>query len=81
MEGFCDCIDQMFSKVNELEQRVNAVERYYADNKQLNTAKCNSVLKDKIKKKHLMIVEKQQEDSEKIMEDLMRQFAVIFRQV
>lgn len=81
MEGFCDCIDQMFSKVNELEQRVNAVERYYADNKQLNTAKCNSVLKDKIKKKHLMVVEKQQQDSEKIMEDLMRQFAVIFRQI
>ncbi|KAG5228078.1 transcription factor GTE [Salix suchowensis] len=81
MEGFRDCIDQMFSKVNELEQRVNAVERYYADNKQLNTAKCNSVLKDKIKEKHLMTVEKQQQDSEKIMQDLMRQFAVIFRQI
>ncbi|KAB5573318.1 hypothetical protein DKX38_000512 [Salix brachista] len=80
MEGFRDCIDHMFSKVNELEQRVNAVERYYADNKQLNTAKCNSVLKDKIKEKHLMTVEKQQQDSEKIMQDLMRQFAVIFRQ-
>ncbi|KAJ6713593.1 TRANSCRIPTION FACTOR GTE1-LIKE ISOFORM X1 [Salix viminalis] len=81
MEGFRDCIDQMFSKVNELEQRVNAVERYYTDNKQLNTAKCNSVLKDKIKEKHLMTVEKQQQDSEKIMQDLMRQFAVIFCQV
>uniref|UniRef100_A0A6N2M7X7 Bromo domain-containing protein n=1 Tax=Salix viminalis TaxID=40686 RepID=A0A6N2M7X7_SALVM len=81
MEGFRDCIDQMFSKVNELEQRVNAVERYYTDNKQLNTAKCISVLKDKIKEKHLMTVEKQQQDSEKIMQDLMRQFAVIFCQI
>lgn len=27
-----------------------------------------------------MTVEKQQQDSEKIMQDLMRQFAVIFRQ-
>lgn len=81
MEVFCGCIDRMFSKVNEFEQRVDAVERYYADNKELNTAKCSSVLKDKIKKKHLMTVEKQQEDSEKTTQDLMRQFAVIFRQI
>lgn len=81
MEVFCGCIDRMFSKVNEFEQRVDAVERYYADNKELNTAKCSSILKDKIKKKHLMTVEKQQQDSEKITQDLMRQFAVIFRQI
>ncbi|KAJ6945924.1 transcription factor GTE1 isoform X1 [Populus alba x Populus x berolinensis] len=81
MEVFCGCIDRMFSKVNEFEQRVDAVERYYADNKELNTAKCSSILKDKIKKKHLMTVEKQQEDSEKTTQDLMRQFAVIFRQI
>ncbi|KAG6788073.1 hypothetical protein POTOM_004126 [Populus tomentosa] len=81
MEVFCGCIDRMFSKVNEFEQRVDAVERYYADNKELNTAKCSSILKDKIKKKHLMTVEKQQEDSEKTTQDLMRQFAVIFRQM
>ncbi|KAG6791443.1 hypothetical protein POTOM_000562 [Populus tomentosa] len=80
MEVFCGCIDRMFSKVNEFEQRVDAVERYYADNKELNTAKCSSILKDKIKKKHLMTVEKQQQDSEKITQDLMRQFAVIFGQ-
>ncbi|KAH8522321.1 hypothetical protein H0E87_003086 [Populus deltoides] len=81
MEVFCGCIDRMFSKVNEFEQRVDAVERYYADNKELNTAKCSSILKDKIKKKHLMTVEKQQQDSEKLTQDLMRQFAAIFRQI
>ncbi|CAK7335968.1 unnamed protein product [Dovyalis caffra] len=80
MEGFCRCVDQMFSKVDALEQRVNSVESFYANNKQLNTAKCSSILKDKIKDKHLMTIEKQQQDSEKRMQDLMRQFAVLFRQ-
>lgn len=73
----------------QLEQGVNVVEQFYmtADNKQHNTDKYNSVVKDKIREKYLTKIENQEQHAsqreaaaEKRMRELMRQFAGIFHQ-
>ncbi|RVW67407.1 Transcription factor GTE1 [Vitis vinifera] len=75
-----------------LEQRVNEVEQFYltASKKQLNVSKGSSIVKDKDKDKerHVASVKKQQQDASrreaaaaKRMQELMRQFGTILRQI
>ena len=72
----------------QLEQRVNEVELFYltASKRQLNGYKGSSVLKDK--ERHVASAKKQQQDASrreaaaaKRMQELMRQFGTILRQV
>lgn len=76
----------------QLEQKVNEVEQFYlnASKKQLNGSKGSSFLKDKDKDKerHVAGLKKQQQDASrreaaaaKRMQELMRQFGTILRQV
>ncbi|KAJ4841228.1 hypothetical protein Tsubulata_027485 [Turnera subulata] len=78
MEGFNLRVEEISSKVTQLQQRVNQVEQFYAAHKQLN-------VKDKVKDKHLMGIDKLLQGqnmaaADKRMKEVMRQFAGIFRQ-
>lgn len=73
----------------QLEQKVNEVEQFYLskDNTQLNSSKGSSIAKEKVKEKLASSTDKQQQDApckevaaSKRMQELMRQFATIFRQ-
>ncbi|KAF3450117.1 hypothetical protein FNV43_RR06197 [Rhamnella rubrinervis] len=90
VEGFRNCVDDIFTKVDKLEKRVKEVEEFYSAtcNTHLTTSKGNSILKDKDREKHFISVKKQQQDASrreaaatKRMQELMRQFAVILRQI
>ncbi|KAF2304613.1 hypothetical protein GH714_035265 [Hevea brasiliensis] len=89
LEGFSRCIDELFSKVNELEQGVNVVEQFSmtADNKQHNTDKCSSIMNDKIREKYLANIEEQEQHVPQRevaggkRTQLMHQFAGIFHQI
>ncbi|XP_007040966.2 PREDICTED: transcription factor GTE1 isoform X2 [Theobroma cacao] len=90
VEDLGRCVDEISTTVNQLEQRVNDVEQFYmtTDNTQLTATKYSSVFKDKVKEKQLTNIEKQQQEAShreaaavKRMQDLMRQFATILRQV
>ncbi|XP_010253563.1 PREDICTED: transcription factor GTE6 isoform X2 [Nelumbo nucifera] len=83
-------VDDMIAKVDELEQRVNEVEQFYLtlSKKQPNNSKGSSVVKEKDEEKHISSIKKQQQDatrreaaSAKRMQELMRQFATILRQI
>lgn len=74
----------------QLEQRLNEVEQFYstANKKPPNTSKASSMTKDKDKDRHIPSVKKQQQDASrreaaaaKRMQELMRQFSSIYRQV
>lgn len=82
VEGLRRQVDEIFSKVNTLEIQVNKVEQFYLANDN------NSVMKEKDGEKHLTSVKKQQQDTScreapasKRMQELMRQFATILRQI
>ncbi|KAJ9691766.1 hypothetical protein PVL29_013839 [Vitis rotundifolia] len=88
VEEFQSCVDDIFTKVDKLEQRVNEVELFYltASKRQLNGYKGSSVLKDK--ERHVASAKKQQQDASrreaaaaKRMQELMRQFGTILRQI
>ncbi|XP_065853754.1 transcription factor GTE1-like isoform X2 [Euphorbia lathyris] len=80
-KGFSHSFDELFSKVNELEQGVDILEQFYMaqDNKNLDNVKCSLTVKDK------MNIEKQQRHgsnreaaAEKRRQELIHQFAGIF---
>ncbi|XP_048228700.1 transcription factor GTE1 isoform X1 [Ricinus communis] len=90
LERFNRSIDELFSKVHELEQGVNLVEQFYmtAENSQPDNPKSSSIMKDKVKKKYLTNIEKEQQNAsqseaaaEKRMQQLIHQFAGIFYQI
>uniref|UniRef100_A0A5B6ZM58 Putative transcription factor GTE6 n=1 Tax=Davidia involucrata TaxID=16924 RepID=A0A5B6ZM58_DAVIN len=90
VEDFRHSVDDIFTKVDKLDQRVNEVEEFYltTSKKQPNTPKGSSVVKDKDKEKHVPSIKKQQQDASrreaaaaKRMQELMRQFGTIFRQI
>ncbi|XP_028066076.1 transcription factor GTE6 isoform X1 [Camellia sinensis] len=90
MEGFKYRVDDMSTKVDKLEQTLIEVEQYYSttSKKQLNTSKGSSIVKDKDKEKHISNFKKRQQDASrreaaaaKRMQELMRQFSTIFRQI
>ncbi|XP_008225948.1 PREDICTED: transcription factor GTE1-like isoform X2 [Prunus mume] len=86
VEGFGRSVDEISAKVDTLEKRVNEVERFYltTGSPQLTNSKGSSIVKDK----QLNLLKKQQQDASrrevtatKRMQELMRQFASIFRQI
>ncbi|XP_030548885.1 transcription factor GTE6-like isoform X2 [Rhodamnia argentea] len=90
LDGFKHRVDEILMKVDQLEQRVNGVEQFYlnASKKQVNTLKGSSVVKDKDKERQIPSLKKQQLDASrreaaatKRMQELMRQFGTILRQI
>ncbi|GMY08730.1 transcription factor GTE6 [Fagus crenata] len=90
IEGFKHRVDDIFVKVDTLEQRVNEIEQFYSSKskKQLSASKASSIVKDKDKEKHIPSIKKQQQDASrreaaaaKRMLELMRQFGTILRQI
>ncbi|KAM1004191.1 hypothetical protein ACFX13_004477 [Malus domestica] len=86
VEGFDHSVDEISAKVDTLEKRVNEVERFYltTGNPHLPTSKGVAVVKDK----QLTASKKQQQDASrreaaatKRMQELMRQFSAMFRQI
>ncbi|KAJ0101566.1 hypothetical protein Patl1_06153 [Pistacia atlantica] len=90
-ESFRRRVDEIFQKVDQLEQRVNEVEQFYLNSsskKQGSSSKGSSVVKDKEKERHVPSIRKQQQEAsrrekaaEKRMEELMRQFGTILRNI
>ncbi|XP_047954477.1 transcription factor GTE6-like [Salvia hispanica] len=85
-------VDELFAKVEQLEQRVNEVEQFYssATTKQPSTSRNTSKVKEKEKEKekHVYSMKRLQQDASrreaaaaKRMQDLMRQFGSVFRQI
>ncbi|KAI5575209.1 hypothetical protein POPTR_010G219200v4 [Populus trichocarpa] len=92
-EGFKHSVDEIFQKVDKLEQRMNGVEQFYLDiskKQQSGSSKGggSSIVKDKDKERHVTSIRKQQQDASKReaaaakrMQELMRQFGTILRQI
>ncbi|XP_043717704.1 transcription factor GTE6-like isoform X2 [Telopea speciosissima] len=90
VERLRQCVDKTLAKVDELEQKVNEVEQFYSSSnkKQPNSSKCGSIAKDRDKEKLIPSIKRQQQDaarreaaSAKRMQELMRQFSTILRQI
>ncbi|KAL5972797.1 Transcription factor GTE1 [Asimina triloba] len=89
VERFRHHIDEVTVKVDELERKVNEIAQFYSSTskKQLHSLKGTSVLKDREKEKQNSGGKKQLDASRreaasaKRMQELMRQFATILRQV
>ncbi|KAH7547935.1 hypothetical protein JRO89_XS14G0041300 [Xanthoceras sorbifolium] len=87
-EGFRVRVDEIFEKVDKLEQKVNEIEEFYLNTSknQPSTSKGSSIMKDKDKERHVPGIRKQKQEAsrrekaaEKRMEELMRQFGTILR--
>lgn len=83
-------VDDIFTKVDKLEQRVNEVEQFYltTSKKQPNNSKASSIAKEKDKEKRIPSIKKLQQEAAhrevaaaKRMQELMRQFGTILRQI
>ncbi|XP_023747110.1 transcription factor GTE6 [Lactuca sativa] len=83
-------VDDLFARVEKLEQRVNEVEQFYlkSSKKQSNASQKTSFVKDKEKGKHIPGFKKHQQDlarreavAAKRMQEIMRQFGSILRQI
>ncbi|XP_021897875.1 transcription factor GTE6 isoform X2 [Carica papaya] len=90
MDNFRHHVDDIFQKVDKLEQRVNEVEKFFLNinKKQLTSSRGSSAGKDKDKKRNIPSIRKQQQDAShreaaaaKRMQELMRQFGTILRQI
>ncbi|XP_016465161.2 transcription factor GTE6-like isoform X2 [Nicotiana tabacum] len=90
VDGFRCSVDELVMKVDQLEQRVNEVEKFYLNTsiKQPNTSKNTSSGKHKDKEKHVPGFKKLQLEASrgeaaaaKRMQELMRQFGTILRQI
>ncbi|XP_004509611.1 transcription factor GTE1-like isoform X2 [Cicer arietinum] len=89
-EGFRNSVDEILTKVEKLEKQVVEVEQYYesAGNAQGNCSKGGSVVKEKSREKNLVGTKKPLQDAlrtetaaAKRMQELMRQFSTILRQI
>ncbi|KAJ0458477.1 putative chromatin remodeler Bromodomain family [Helianthus annuus] len=83
-------VDDLFTKVEKLEQRVNEIEQFYwtSSKMQSGTSQKSSFVKDKEKLKHIPGYKKHQQEAArreaiaaKRMQDIMRQFGSILRQI
>ncbi|KAL0349050.1 UNVERIFIED_CONTAM: Transcription factor GTE1 [Sesamum angustifolium] len=90
VESLNQNVDEMFIKVDQLEQKLTEVEQFYtsSNTKHPNTPKGGSNLKDKDSEKFLASFKKRQQDAArreaaaaKRMQELMRQFGTILRQI
>ncbi|XP_023891485.2 transcription factor GTE1 isoform X2 [Quercus suber] len=82
VEYFSNRVDEIFTKVDKIEKQVSEVEQFYL------ASSNSSIVKDKEREKHFPGVKKQRQDAShrevaasKRMQELMRQFATILRQV
>ncbi|KAL3819983.1 hypothetical protein ACJIZ3_005888 [Penstemon smallii] len=89
LDGFKNKVNELSTKVNRLEQRVDEIERFYlaTEIKDANTSRNSSIIKNK-EEKHIPTKKKLQQDAlhreaaaSKRMQELMRQFGSIFRQI
>ncbi|KAM3222441.1 transcription factor GTE6 isoform X2 [Capsicum chacoense] len=89
-DGFRCSVDELVMKVDKLEQSVNEVEKFYLNTsiKQPNTSKNTSSGKHKVKDRHVPGFKKLQQEASrreaaaaKRMQELMRQFGTILRQI
>ncbi|TYH19852.1 hypothetical protein ES288_A05G384700v1 [Gossypium darwinii] len=89
-EQFKFRVDEIFQKVDELEQKVNEVEQFYlsSSKKQQSSSKGSSMGKERDKERQVPSIKKQQQDASrreaaaaKRMQELMRQFGTIVRQI
>ncbi|OMO71637.1 hypothetical protein CCACVL1_18115 [Corchorus capsularis] len=83
-------VNEIFQKVDELEQKVNEVEQFYlnSNKKQQSSSRGSSIGKERDKERHVPSIKKQQQDASrreaaaaKRMQELMRQFGTIVRQI
>ncbi|XP_075487981.1 transcription factor GTE6-like [Primulina tabacum] len=83
-------VDEICVEVDELEQKLNDVERFYSasNTKQSNTPRGNSIVKEKDREKSSGNFKKRQQDAAnreaaaaKRMQELMRQLGTIIRQI
>ncbi|KAL6578056.1 hypothetical protein OROMI_010384 [Orobanche minor] len=88
MDDYRNKVDELFTTVGKIEQRVFEVEQFFLNLREPNTSKSASVLKDKEREKHIPSMKKVQQDASrreaaaaKRMQELMRQFGTIFRQM
>ncbi|KAK4756081.1 hypothetical protein SAY87_009838 [Trapa incisa] len=90
VEVFKHQVDEIQSKVDQLEQRINEVDQFYLNlsKKQINTSKGSSIAKEKEKERPITSIKKQQQEAArreaaaaKRMQELMRQFGTILRQI
>ncbi|GAB2276716.1 hypothetical protein Dimus_011432 [Dionaea muscipula] len=89
VDSFKHRVDEVLQQVNKLEQRVHEIENFYSKShkRQTNNSKGSSVGKDKDKEKHISGIKKHQQDAgrkaaaTKRMQELMRLFGTIFRQI
>ncbi|RWR85082.1 transcription factor GTE6 isoform X4 [Cinnamomum micranthum f. kanehirae] len=86
VERFRHQVDEFTAKADELEQRVNEVGQFYSSKKHMNNVKAVS-LKDKDGEKQIASIKKPQDPvrreaaSAKRMQELMRLFSTILRQI
>ncbi|GFP82837.1 transcription factor gte6 [Phtheirospermum japonicum] len=87
-DSYKNKIDELFTMVDKLEERVNEVEELYLKLNEPNTSKSAVIIKDKEKEKHIPSMKKLQQDASrreaaasKRMQELMRHFGTIFRQM
>ncbi|XP_022939038.1 transcription factor GTE6-like [Cucurbita moschata] len=90
VDGVRHQVDEIFLKVDRLEQSASEIEQFYLTlkKKQPNGSKGSSIVKDKYKERHVPSIKKQQQDAArreavaaKRMQELMRQFGTILRQI
>ncbi|KAL6501106.1 hypothetical protein OROHE_025303 [Orobanche hederae] len=88
MDDYRNKVDELFTTVGKIEQRVFEVEQFFLNLREPNTSRSASVLKDKEREKHIPSMKKVQQDASrreaaaaKRMQELMRQFGTIFRQM
>ncbi|KAB2010496.1 hypothetical protein ES319_D10G242200v1 [Gossypium barbadense] len=83
-------VDEIFQKIDKLEKKVNEVEQFYlnANKKKKSSSKGNSIREEQDKGRHVPSIKKQQQDASqrestaaKRMQELMRQFGTILRQI
>ncbi|KAI7756090.1 hypothetical protein M8C21_030967 [Ambrosia artemisiifolia] len=83
-------VDDLVTKVEKLEQRVNEIEQFYltSSKMQSSTSQKSSFVKDKDKGKHIPGFKKHQQEAArreaaaaKRMQDIMRQFGSVLRQI
>ncbi|KAK4783290.1 hypothetical protein SAY86_007664 [Trapa natans] len=90
VEVFRHHVDEIQSKVDQLERRINDVDQFYLNlsKKQISTSKGSSIFKEKEKERPITSIKKQQQEAArretvaaKRMHELMRQFGTILRQI
>ncbi|KAK4259908.1 hypothetical protein QN277_006189 [Acacia crassicarpa] len=89
VEDFTHSLDEILAAVEKIEKQVNEVEQFYQSTSNIQTSSnSKGCSKDKGQEKHFISAERQQQNAfrreaaaAKRMQELMRQFSTIFRQI